>query len=82
MTNRQACLRKLCAVRFRIFDIHLYLDTHPSDIQMLALCKKFESEYMLLKQEYEEKFGCIDMQGCHGVEWLKDPWPWDMEGCN
>jgi len=79
--NRYVLLKKLCAARFFLHDLHLYLDTHPADIQILEICKKCESQYMHIKKEYEEKYGCIS-RPCYGVEWLKDPWPWDMEGCN
>ncbi len=82
MTNRQALMKKLAAAQFVLFDLHLYLDTHPGDIQTLSLYKKFESRYLMLKREYEENFGNITMLGAHGVEWLKDPWPWETEWCD
>ena len=82
MTNRQALTKKLAAAQFVLFDLHLYLDTHPGDIQTLSLYKKFESRLLMLRHEYEENFGSITMLGAHGVEWLKDPWPWETDWCD
>lgn len=81
MTNRQALMKRLAAAQFVLFDLHLYLDTHPGDIQALSIYKKFESRMLALRHEYEEKFGSLSLVGAPGVEWLKDPWPWDTEVC-
>ena len=82
MTKRQALMKNLAAAQFALFDLHLYLDTHPGDLQTLSLYKKFESRVLTLRHEYEDKYGSISMLGAHGVEWLKDPWPWDTEVCD
>lgn len=82
MTNRQMLMKKLAAAQFVLFDLHLYFDTHPGDLQTLSVYKKFESRYLLLKREYEEKYGSISLLGSHGVEWFRDPWPWDTEVCD
>ncbi len=82
MTHRQSLMKKLAAAKFALLELHLYLDTHPGDLQTLSQYKKFEAKYMLLKHEYEEKYGNLDWLGAHGVEWLKNPWPWESEGCD
>ncbi len=82
MSNREQCMRQLCAADFALWELHLYLDTHPEDLQMLALYKKYEAKAIVLRREYEEKFGPLTTQSGQGVEWLKNPWPWDLEGWN
>lgn len=71
----------LCAVQFAMWELHLYLDTHPEDIGALRMYNKYEEKYKLLKHEYESKYGPLfSNEGTPGVEWLKNPWPWDYEG--
>ena len=80
MTKREVLLRRLSAAQFTLWEIHLYLDTHPSDLQAIALFKKCEGNYRLLRAEFEEKYGPLSPLDSVGAEWLKDPWPWDIEG--
>jgi spore coat protein JB len=82
MTKRQALMKKLAAAQFALFDLHLYLDTHPGDLHTLSLYKKFEARLLELRSEYENRFGSLSMLGAHGVEWLRDPWPWETEVCD
>ena len=82
MSDRSNLLKKLAASKFAMVDLHLYLDTHPSDLQALALYKKYESKYILLRREYEEKYGELNWLASQGVEWFKTPWPWDQEACD
>ncbi|HZJ77865.1 MAG TPA: spore coat protein CotJB [Clostridia bacterium] len=79
MSQREKMMKKLSAAQFALFEIHLYLDTHPDDLQMLSLHRKYQSKYMLIKKEFEEKYGPLTPANGQGVEWLKDPWPWDLE---
>lgn len=74
-------LYKLSAAQFAKWELHLYLDTHPADLQALALFKKYEAKCDLLKKEYEEKYGGLTADSAQGVEWFKNPWPWDTEEC-
>ena len=83
MNERQKCMKKLAASKFALLELHLYLDTHPGDLQSLALYRKYEAKYLLQKQEFEERYGALDWLGAHGVEWLKEPWPWEIiQGCD
>ncbi|MBQ2775146.1 MAG: spore coat protein CotJB [Clostridia bacterium] len=82
MTNREILLKKLSAAQFTQWELHLYLDTHPSDLQALALFKKCEAKYRMLREEFEEKYGPLSHLDSVGAEWLKNPWPWDIEGCS
>ena len=68
MTKRETMLRRLSAAQFTQWELHLYLDTHPSDLQAL-------------RSEYEAQFGALTALDATGAEWLKDPWPWDTEEC-
>ena len=82
MTKREAAMRKLQSAKFVLLDLHLYLDTHPEDLEMLAAYKKAAAKYELALDEYTEQFGGVQWLRTPGVEWLKNPWPWDSEVCN
>ncbi len=68
------------AVRFAIWDLHLYLDTHCKDSAAEELLRKYEEQYKALKEEYECKYGCISSKGCKCENWLGKPFPWDNAG--
>lgn len=50
MTKRETMLRRLSAAQFTQWELHLYLDTHPSDLQALALFKKCDARYRAIKK--------------------------------
>ncbi|MDD6275488.1 MAG: spore coat protein CotJB [Clostridia bacterium] len=78
--TRGMLLNQLDAVQFAMWELHLYLDTHPGDIGALKLYKKYEEKNQKLTEEYEENFGPLFSNADPGVSWLKNPWPWDLGG--
>ena len=82
MTKKENLLRQLSAVQFVMWEIHLYLDTHPTDKEALSLHEKYQIKFAKLKHEYEECFGPLSAFNGNGFEWLKNPWPWDNMECD
>ena len=82
MNERNKLLQKLSAAQFAVWELHLYLDTHPCDQNAVALCKKHETEADMLRKEYTEKYGALKAECCNTTEWLSDPWPWYYTGGN
>lgn len=80
MTPNSMLLKKLDAAQFAMWELHLYLDTHPDDLRALSLYKKYEEINERLTEEYEELCGPLYSNGDPGVSWLKNPWPWDLGG--
>ncbi len=54
MNNREAMLRKLSAAQFTLWEIHLYLDTHPWDLQMVEHYHKCHVKHKARKGGFEE----------------------------
>ena len=81
MTNREMALKKLSAAQFTLWEMHLYLDTHPWDTQMCENYKRCEMKYKLLRKEFEENYFPLTAKNAHGYEWLQGPWPWEYEEC-
>ncbi len=79
--SRSALLRKLNAAQFAVFEMHLYLDTHPDDLRAFSLHRKYMEQYCDCLAEYEERYGGLTIGSASGVEWVKNPWPWEKEWC-
>lgn len=82
MSKREAMLRKLSAAQFKLWEIHLYLDTHPWDLHMVEAHNKAELKYKALRNDFEENFCPLTAAKAQGVQWLKGPWPWEFEECD
>lgn len=77
--NRQDLLDQISAWGIIITDMHLYLDTHPSDAKALDDFKKFAAKYKELVDEFEAQFGPLSYSGVtkqSSFNWIDEPWPW------
>ena len=80
--ERQNMLYKLQEIAFAAHEINLYLDTHPEDKNCIMLYNKYLNEERRLNDEYERKYGPIDLSDPNGLNvtpwaWIKEPWPWN-----
>lgn len=80
MTERAKLLRSLSAEQFAVWELHLYLDTHPCDKTAQRMHEKHSARAAELREEFEEKFGPLSTRTGEGCEWLKSPWPWEKGG--
>lgn len=79
MNERNKALMKLSAVQFTLLELHMYLDTHPYDKQAQEKHDKNMRLYEQLKAAFVEKYGPLKPSDGNGAEWLRDPWPWDIQ---
>ena len=78
--DRECMLRESQALDFKLYDLQLYLDTHPFDKDMLCLYQDTADEAMEKREEYESKYGPLTaVDAATDCEWLwiSNPWPWD-----
>ena len=82
MTEREILLKKIGTVKFAMTDLDLFLDSHPADREMLKRREEYEAQLKPLVQQFEKQFGPLtkDETAVNTWNWVKDPWPWDMEG--
>lgn len=80
MVERNRLLRRLQAVRFAAWELHLYLDTHPCDQTANEMFRKYTDEAEMLKTEFEQKYGPLTVSNSSNADWLCDPWPWENQG--
>ncbi len=55
--NRMCALKKLMEYDFTLYDLALYLDTHPFDQDALDMYQELSEEAMKLRDNYECKNG-------------------------
>ena len=81
-TEKEKMLLKIVALSFAINDLNLYLDLHPDNKEVFNLFKKYIDEKKELKNEYQKKYGPLEVTGDKGMKynWLDSPWPWDNKG--
>jgi spore coat protein JB len=79
--NKMELLRQVAAAHFMVEDLHLYLNTHPMDREVLVKHNAFIMQFNMLKQTYERQFGLIDQDSCSPFpfQWINEPWPWEYE---
>jgi len=81
--KRSELLRKIQEVHFVLYDVSLFLDTHPNNKMALDFFKQYQKIYTELEAEYVINFGpltAMDTDTSKGWMWAKTPWPWEMEG--
>ncbi len=79
MNMNNGLLKRLSAVNFAMWDLHLYLDTHPDDTQMLSLWQQYAQKSHALAKEYESENGPLTPKTGSGACWTKEPWPWQKD---
>lgn len=80
MNDQECKLKDLMALDFKLYDLQLYLNTHPFDKEALALYQDVADEAEVARAEYEEKYGPLkSVNAATDCEWLwiKNPWPWE-----
>lgn len=82
MNERDALLQKISAYSFAEKEWNLYLDTHPTDREGLAMHKRMADKAKELIAKYEEKYGPLTTMSSadeNCFDWIAEPWPWDNQ---
>ena len=81
--NRGELLKELSMLDFMATDIHLYLDTHPNDKEMIKKYNAIVSQADACRCKYENLYGPLCSYRSASKEnqwtWIDEPWPWDEE---
>lgn len=73
----------MCAIQmydFYLYELNLYLDTHPDDKEALALFKEYNAKRETAYKAYNEKYGpitAVQSTGGDCFTWVDAPWPWE-----
>ena len=81
--EQERALQELMALDFKLYDLQLYLNTHPFDREILEQYMDLADKAEMARAEYEEKYGPLKaINGATENEWvwIKNPWPWERMG--
>lgn len=80
MTEQEKMLYEIQTMCFAAHELNLYLDLHPEDKSMIILFKDYQDQIRSLKNEYENKYGPLTVNGVKNENlftWESATWPWD-----
>lgn len=82
MSEKNALMKVIKKYDFALYELNLYLDTHPRCMNALAYFKKYQDLRNKAVNEYTEKFGALTADQTNadeGWKWAEGPWPWQRE---
>lgn len=77
--SKDKLLRRVSALGFAMYELRLFADTHPNNIDAIEMLNSYQNKYEAVKEEYEKLYGPLTLNGYNSDEWLMDPWPWENE---
>ena len=81
--NKENMMRKLCMLDFMATDLHLYLDTHPTNRDAIAEYNKVNETAAQIREDYEKLHGPLCSYRSFSAEnhwsWLSEHCPWECE---
>lgn len=78
--NMVEMIKEIQAVDFGVYELALFLDTHPEDRQALDEHNKLARMSYQLKSGYEERYGPLrlDSLSQYPYQYINEPWPWEI----
>lgn len=80
--NRDELLKRLSAIEFYLIDLHLFLNTHPTDREAIMQYNTMVEEAKKLRAEYERQYGMLlqnNSESGYPWQWIDNPWPWQKQ---
>lgn len=80
VSKKEQLLYIIMQYRFFIWDLHLYLDTHPDNKECLALIERATNDLKRLEVFYEKNFDIFTHdKESEDSKWITSPWPSEGE---
>ncbi len=81
MSEQQRLRRKISAYSFSIWELHLFLDSHPNNCEAAKKMDEYRKKYEELKAQYEASYGPLNENRSKTSrwDWVTNPWPWETE---
>lgn len=80
--NRDELLKQISALDFYIIDLHLYLDTHPTDSEAVNMYNDCVRRVRELREQYNANFGMLLANNCTSAQpwqWIEGGMPWQAK---
>jgi spore coat protein JB len=73
-------IKEIQAVDFAVYELSLFLDTHPNERRALEDHNKLAQRSSELKSTYEERFGPLRLTSVsrYPYQYINNPWPWEI----
>lgn len=85
MNDRRQLMNAVYQAGFALDEATLYLDTHPCDKRAIEYYNMMKKMYKKAYNDYTTNFGPLSIRDVdvsnEKWNWVKTPWPWEMEGC-
>ena len=80
MSDQERLMRRISAVKFSMWELHIYLDTHPGDCAAAEILDEYRELAEQLTAQYEAAYGPLHETPATANRWawIADPWPWDV----
>ncbi|MCI5651039.1 MAG: spore coat protein CotJB [Ruminococcus bromii] len=81
MNEQSRLRRRISSIQFAMWELHLYLDSHPYCAEAAKKLAEYREQYRKLKTDYEDQYGPLNetSRDTNRWAWISDPWPWDAE---
>lgn len=82
--NKTELLKKIQGYKFAVYDMLLFLDTHPEDEDAFKMYRDLVRALKKCIAEYESAYGPLGIISAAEFDsflWTRSPWPWEKEGC-
>lgn len=80
-SDQQRMYLEFSIFAFAAHELNLYLDVYPNNSQMIQVFNDYRKKADMLKQEYEKKYGPINISSDSLLEspftWVEESWPWE-----
>jgi len=81
--ERQRMLLEVQKYGFAMWDLNLYLNTHPTDRNVMMLFNQYRNSYKKAVEDYQNKYGALSVKDASSNSsywsWNRSPWPWEGE---
>lgn len=81
--ERQRMLLEVQKYGFAMWDLNLYLNTHPTDRNVMMLFDQYRNSYKRSIEDYQNKYGALSVKDTNANggywAWNRSPWPWEGE---
>jgi len=73
-------LKEIMAVDFVVYELALFLNTHPMDRRALEDHNNFARRSQELRTMYEKKYGPLTLGSVSEFpyQYINNPWPWEI----
>ena len=81
--ERERALLEVQMYGFSMWDLNLYLNTHPTDRKAMMLFEQYKTAYNRAQSNYVSKYGPLSVAQANAEggywQWNKSPWPWEVQ---